>query len=297
LPDGAEWIKCQVFVVLSSVQVCFTCTNGQFGLDATGQGRVSGTLAQQATGDFPQRKVGMILQLKDVTMRFGGLVAVNRVSLGVEAGEIFGLIGPNGAGKTTLLNIIAGVYKPNAGAVKFGGQDITGLTPERICRKGIARTFQVSRRFAKMSARDNVVVAATFGNRGAVKNPRALAEEMLAFVQFPMSEETVTKNLSATQLKRLDLARALATDPELLLLDEPASGLTPSEVQDYMALFRKIRDKGITIIVVEHLMRMIMAICDRMLVLNYGKEIAVGTPDEIQKNQKVIDAYLGESDS
>ena len=263
--------------------------------DSARRRKLGPDLDQQATGDFCQRKVGMILQLEDVVMRFGGLVAVNRVSLGVEAGEIFGLIGPNGAGKTTLLNVIGGVYRPNAGTIRFRGEEITGLTPERICRKGIARTFQVSRRFAKMSALDNVIVAATFGNRGVVKNPRALAEEMLEFVRFPMPQETLAKNLSATQLKRLDLARALATEPELLLLDEPASGLTPSEVQDYMGLLEEVKGKGITIIVVEHLMRMIMAVCDRMLVLNYGERIAVGTPDEIQKNQKVIDAYLGES--
>lgn len=237
----------------------------------------------------------MILQLDGVTKKFGGLVAVNQVSLEVQEGEIYGLIGPNGAGKTTLLNTIAGVYKANEGRVRFLGADISNLTPEKVTRKGIARTFQAPHSFSKMTALENVVVAAIFGGRAAEAKPYEFAEKMMDVVKFPMDKNTPAHSLNVTQLKRLDLARALSCKPKLLMLDEPASGLNPSEMDDYMGLFRNIRDMGITIIVVEHLMRMIMAICDRMVVLNYGSKIAEGTPTEIRSNQKVIDAYLGTS--
>jgi branched-chain amino acid transport system ATP-binding protein len=237
----------------------------------------------------------MILQLDGVTKRFGGLVAVNQVSLEVQEGEIYGLIGPNGAGKTTLLNTIAGVYKANEGRVRFLGADISNLTPEKVTRKGIARTFQSPQSFGKMTALENVIVAATFGCREVEAKPHEFAERMLEVVKFPMDINSPVKSLNVTQLKRLDLARALSCKPKLLMLDEPASGLNPSEMDDYMGLFRSIRDMGITIIIVEHLMRMIMAICDRMVVLNYGSKIAEGTPTEIRSDQKVIDAYLGTS--
>jgi branched-chain amino acid transport system ATP-binding protein len=237
----------------------------------------------------------MILQLDGVTKRFGGLVAVNQVSLEVREGEIYGLIGPNGAGKTTLLNTIAGVYKPNEGQIRFFGADISNLAPEKITRRGIARTFQAPHSFAKMTALENVAVAATFGCMHMESKPYEVAEKMLNVVKFPMDKNVSAKSLNVTQLKRLDLARALSCKPKLLMLDEPASGLNPSEMDDYMALFREIRDMGITIIIVEHLMRMIMAICDRMVVLNYGSKIAEGTPQGIRSNQEVIEAYLGKS--
>jgi branched-chain amino acid transport system ATP-binding protein len=214
---------------------------------------------------------------------------------GGDRGEIYGLIGPNGAGKTTLLNTIAGVYKPNEGQVRFLGADISNLAPEKVTRRGIARTFQSPHSFAKMTALENVMVAATFGCREVEAKPYEFAEKMLDVVKFPMEKDVSAKSLNVTQLKRLDLARALACKPKLLMLDEPASGLNPSEMDDYMGLFRSIRDMGITIIIVEHLMRMIMAICDRMLVLNYGSKIAEGTPMEIRSNPVVIDAYLGTS--
>lgn len=237
----------------------------------------------------------MTLETDGIIKHFGGLRAVNNISLRVEEGQIFGLIGPNGAGKTTLLNVIAGVYKPDAGIVRFKGEEITGLSSDRICKKGIARTFQITRPFPKMSALENVMVAAIFGNsRSSGKGAEARAEEVLDFVGFPMPKDTLAENLNTVQLKRLDLARALASNPELLLLDESAAGLTPTELVELMALIRKIRERGITIITVEHVMRVIMEICDRIAVLHYGEKIAEGTCDEIAEDKKVADAYLGE---
>jgi branched-chain amino acid transport system ATP-binding protein len=239
--------------------------------------------------------MGMILQTENITKRFGGLVALGDVSLGVAQGEIFGLIGPNGAGKTTLLNVIVGVHKPAAGVVKFKGEEITGLTPETVCRKGIARTFQICQPFPKMTALENVLVAAIFGNRKAVANPQAWAEELLELVGFSMPKDTLARNLNTVQLKRLDLARALASNPGLMLLDEIGAGLTPAELLEQMELIRNIREeRGITIILVEHVMRMIMGICDRIAVLHYGQKIAEGSPEEIAKDDKVVEAYLGE---
>lgn len=235
----------------------------------------------------------MILQIEGVVKRFGGLTAVDKVSMSVEKGEIFGLIGPNGAGKTTLLNVIAGVYKPNAGVLKFKGGDITGQSPEVICRKGVSRTFQISEPFPKMNALDNVMIATVFGNRTPVSDPHAWAEEMLDFVEFPMPKDTLAMNLNTLQLKRLDLARALASKPELLLLDEAAAGLTPTELIGIMDLIQKIRERGITLVVVEHVMRVIMGICDRIMVLYYGQKIAEGTPSDIVKDETVAEAYLG----
>ncbi len=237
----------------------------------------------------------MILQTEGITKTFGGLVALNNVSLGVEQGEIFGLIGPNGAGKTTLLNVIAGVHKPAAGAVKFKDEEITGASPETICRKGIARTFQICQPFPKMTALENVMVATVFGNRKPIADPRAWAEELLEFVGFAMPKDTLARDLNTVQLKRLDLARALASNPELILFDEIAAGLTPAELLELMDLVRKIREqRGVTIVVVEHMMKMIMGISDRVAVLHYGEKIAEGTCDEIAKDKKVVDAYLGE---
>ena len=236
----------------------------------------------------------MLLQVDDVTKRFGGLVALSHVSMNVGEGEIFGLIGPNGAGKTTLLNTIAGVGKPNSGHIRFDGKDVTGWMPEKMCQAGLSRTFQVPRKFKKLTVHENVLVATTFGLKKPSRTLDELTDEALEFVKFPLPFDTIANKLNTSQLKRLDLARALASQPKLLLLDEPASGLTPTEVESLMELIREVRKSGVTIILVEHLMKVIMNICDRMLVLEYGSMIAEGTPSEVSSNPKVIQAYLGE---
>jgi branched-chain amino acid transport system ATP-binding protein len=236
----------------------------------------------------------VILDINSVSKRFGGLVALNQVNLQVQEGEIYGLIGPNGAGKTTLLNVVSGVYRPNGGAVSFAGADIVGLSPEAICRRGVARTFQISQPFPRMTAINNVRVAAVFGHASRVANPTALAAEMLDFVGFPMPKDTLALSLNTAHLKRLDMARALASLPKLLLLDEVASGLTPAELDEVMKLIFKIREKGVTIIAIEHVVKMIMCCCDRIAVLDHGEKIAEGTPQEIAHDPRVIKAYLGD---
>lgn len=236
-----------------------------------------------------------ILEVRDLTKRFGGLVAVNSVSLSINEGEIFGLIGPNGAGKTTLLNSIAGTHKPDSGVVSFLGQKMTGYDADVLCKAGMSRTFQISQPFPKLTALENVMVATIFGNqRSNVFNPEEWSEDMLEYVEFPMPPETMASNLNTVQLKRLDLARALASEPKLLLLDEVAAGLTTGELEDLMRVIRKINDSGITILIVEHIMRVIMGLCDRVMVLHYGRKIAQGLPEEIGKNEQVTEAYLGE---
>ena len=238
----------------------------------------------------------IILELQSILKRFGGLVAVNEVSLAVDQGQIWGLIGPNGAGKTTLLNIIAGSCKAEAGQIHYQGENISGLKPEMRCSKGISRTFQISRPFPKMTVLENVMVAAVFGGcHRSQESPRNRAAAALRFVELPVAEDTLAENLNTVQLKRLDLARALASSPVLLLLDEVAAGLTPRELADLSGLVRGMRDQGITIIIVEHLMRMIMELCDRIAVLHYGEKIAEGTPEQIGQDRRVAEAYLGEN--
>lgn len=236
----------------------------------------------------------MLLQVESVTKRFGGLTALDRVNLQVEQGEIVGVIGPNGAGKSTLLNVIAGVHKPTSGVVRLGGRTLSGLTPDKICHMGVARTFQIPHPFNRMTALENVLVASSFGSRQHGKAPSAQAQEMLDFVGFPVDVNTAANCLNTAQLRRLDLARALASQPQLLLLDESAAGLTPNELVELQQLVFKIRDQGMTILIVEHLMRLIMQLCDRIAVLQYGVKIAEGTPAEIVNDENVTQAYLGE---
>ena len=236
----------------------------------------------------------MLLELQGVTKRFGGLTAVNDVSIGVEEGEIYGLIGPNGAGKTTLLNCISGFYTPESGRILFQGRDIAGKQQYDLCHMGIVRTFQTVRGFPKMTALENVKVGVIFG-AGQTAQAEKRARELLHFVDFPADESVRMEDLNTMQMKRLELARVLACNCRLLLLDEIAAGLTPSELPAFMDLIRKIRDSGVTVICVEHLMKFIVGVCDRVAVLQFGSRIAEGVPSEVMQDPRVQEAYLGSS--
>jgi branched-chain amino acid transport system ATP-binding protein len=228
-----------------------------------------------------------------VTKNFGGLTAVNDVSFDVNRGEIVGLIGPNGAGKTTLFNIINGFYKPSKGSVFFDGKRISGLKPHRLCKMGIARTFQVVKPLQRLSVLDNVVASA-FVHTFSKQKAQEVADEVLLFTGLYEERNLVSKGLPLGKRKRLEIARALATRPRLLLLDESFAGLNPTELNESIRIIKKIKERGITILIIEHHMKVIMSISDRIVVLNYGEKIAEGTPEEIGSNSAVIEAYLGE---
>jgi branched-chain amino acid transport system ATP-binding protein len=237
-----------------------------------------------------------ILEGKGVTKYFGGLAAVSNVDFYVEQGEALGLIGPNGAGKTTLFNLISAALTPRSGIIRFKGEDITGLKPYKICRMGVARTFQSVKVFANMPVLDNVVLGSFFGTSTGMSSADAAREaaELLEFVGLSAVKTTPAKDLTLANQKRLEVARALATNPELLLLDEMMAGLNPTEVAQAMELVTKIRDKGITIVMIEHVMKAIMNVCERIMVLHHGQKIAEGTPQEIAISETVIRVYLGE---
>jgi branched-chain amino acid transport system ATP-binding protein len=234
-----------------------------------------------------------LLDVQNVSKRFGGLAALTDISFVCNKGEILGIIGPNGAGKTTLFNVINGFYPPSAGDVLFNGEKISSLKPHKICNRGIARTFQVVRPLQRMTVLDNVIASAFIRAATKVKATETAAE-VLQFTNLYDDRALVSKGLPLGKRKRLEIARAMATRPELLLLDESFAGLNPTEINEQIEIVRKIRDKGITILIIEHHMKVIMSISDRIVVLNYGKQIAEGTPAEISRNPVVIEAYLGE---
>ncbi len=239
----------------------------------------------------------MLLQLERVTKSFKGLMAVNYVSMSVDEGELIGLIGPNGAGKTTLFNLITGVYSPNKGRITFDGKDITSTALHKRCWLGIARTFQLARPFPQLTVLNNVTIGRIYGHDSTHNRAQAESDALEILEQVGLASRAADKaqNLTLVDRKRLELARALAARPKLLLLDELLAGLNPSEVLTSMRLIRSIRDMGITVIVVEHLVKALFGIADRIFVLNAGDLIAEGTPREVAHNSKVVDAYLGKS--
>ncbi len=234
-----------------------------------------------------------LLELKGISKSFGGLKALSNVSLSLEEGEILGIIGPNGAGKTTLFNTITGFFNPDGGEIRFKGERLIALKPHQICQKGLVRTFQIVKPFLQLSVLDNVIVAALNRSK-TTREAIEKASKTIELIGLKEKEDTLATGLTLPHRKRLELARALATDPKLILLDEVMAGLTPAEVDELIRLLKTVHQQGITILLIEHVMRGLMALSKRVVVLNYGEKIAEGTPEEVVRNRQVIEAYLGE---
>jgi branched-chain amino acid transport system ATP-binding protein len=246
---------------------------------------------------FERAEEAPLLDARGISKNFGGVQALDRVDLAVHRGEVVGLIGPNGAGKTTMFNVICGLA-PTAGRVRFKSGDITGLPPHRICLRGIARTFQLTRPFVELSVRDNVAAAALFGRgQGRARNlveAREAADRVLEWVKLDQRRSVLGRDLLFSERRRLELARALATGPELLCLDEVMAGLTVEEADDMVEILGRLRHQvTLSLLVIEHVMKVVMAICDRIVVLNHGSKLAEGTPHEVAAHPQVIEAYLG----
>lgn len=239
--------------------------------------------------------MSILLQVQGITKRFGGLQALTHVTFDLPEGQILGLIGPNGAGKTTLFNTINGVYKPEQGRIVFRGQDVTGKKPYHLANMGMARTHQIVRPLNELTVRENVMAGACFGHENQPLGYAAsIADEVLAFVGLAARADQLAGSLNVAQKKRLEMARALAAHPYLLLLDEVLAGLNPSEIDGMVQTVLKIREQGVTILMIEHVMKAVMNVSDRVMVLDYGEQIAEGSPQEIINNARVIEAYLGD---
>jgi branched-chain amino acid transport system ATP-binding protein len=238
-----------------------------------------------------------LLELKGVTKRFGGVAALNGVTISVTQGEILGVIGPNGAGKTTLLNCVSGVYKPDAGEIWWRGSAITGMRPHRVARLGIGRTFQIVKPFGSMTVRENAAVGALFGSGEARRGPKEAfkdADRVLELVGLRAKADLEVTSLTSPDRKRLEVARAVATQPKLLLLDEVMAGLNSVEVDEALEMVRAVHTTGVTVVLIEHVMRVIVGVCTRAIVLDFGQLLAEGAPEVVLRDERVIQAYLGE---
>ena len=234
-----------------------------------------------------------LLEMTGLSKRFRGLLAVSSFDLALDSGEIVGLIGPNGAGKTTVFHLVSGFHSPTAGGIRFKGDSIVGLKPHAICRLGLTRTFQIVQPFAGLSVIENVMVGA-FNREPDAAVARRLAGEIVEFVGLGPRRDVPARSLTLSDRKRLEMARGLATRPELLLLDEAMSGLNPTEIDEIVGLIRRIHARGVSLLIIEHVMQAIMALSHRLIVLHHGEKLAEGAPGEVAKNRRVIEAYLGE---